>query len=70
MKIWINLKKIKAEILYRLTENGDKFSTFHELCNNKGPTLTWFHINDRNKFEIYTPLSSDTTTSKYWHIYF
>ena len=46
LKNWINpSRKIKAELLYRLSENGDKYSTFHELCDNKGPTLTLFHIN-------------------------
>ena len=63
LKSWINpLKKIKAELLYRLSENGDKFSTFHELCDNKGPTLTLFHVNDGNKVGIYTPLSWDSTS--------
>ena len=61
LKTWINpLKKIKAELLYRLSENGDKFSTFHELCDNKRPTLTLFHVNDGNKVGIYTPLSWDS----------
>ena len=62
LKNWINpSKRIKAEFLYRLTENGDKFSTFHELCDNKGPTLTLFHVNDGNKVGIYTPLSWEST---------
>ena len=60
LKNWINpSRKIKAELLYRLSENGDKFSTFHELCDNKGPTLTLFHVKDGNKVGIYTPLSWD-----------
>ena len=63
LKNWINpSKKIKAELLYRLSENGDKFSTFHELCDNKGPTLTLFHVNDGNIVGIYTPLSWDTNS--------
>ena len=65
LKNWINpSKNIKAELLYRLSENGDKYSTFHELCDNKGPTLTLFHIKNGNKIGIYTPLSWDT--SKEW----
>ena len=35
-------------------------STFHELCDNKGPTLTLFHVNDGNIVGIYTPLSWDS----------
>ena len=61
LKTWINpLKKIKAELLYRLSENGESFSAFHELCDNKGPTLTLFHVNDGNIVGIYTPLSWDS----------
>ena len=64
LKKWINpLKKIKAELLYRLSEHGDKFSTFHELCDNKGPTLTLFQVNDGNNVGIYTPLSWDTNSN-------
>ena len=64
LKEWINpLKKIKAELLYRLSENGDKISTFHQLCDNKGPTLTLFHVNDGNKVGIYTPLSWDSNSN-------
>ena len=63
LKNWINpSRKIKAELLYRLSENGDKFSTFHELCDNKGPTLTLFHVNDGNIVGIYTPLSWDSNS--------
>jgi len=61
LKTWINpFKKIKAELLCRLSENGESSSTFHELCDNKGPTLTLFHVNDGNIVGIYTPLSWDS----------
>ena len=64
LKNWINSeRKIKAELLYRLSENGDNISTFHELCDNKGPTLTLFHVNDGNIVGIYTPLSWESPTS-------
>ena len=64
LKFWIDpLKKVKAELLYRLSENGDKYSTFHELCDNKGPTLTLFLVKDGNIVGIYTPLSWDTTSN-------
>ena len=63
LKNWIDpSKKIKAELLYRLSENGDDKKTFHELCDNKGPTLTLFHVNDGNIVGIYTPLSWDSTS--------
>ena len=66
LKYWINpSKKIKAELLYRLSENGDKISTFHELCDNKGPTLALFHVNDGNIVGIYTPLSWESPFFNY-----
>ena len=54
-------KKIKTNLLYKLSENGDKYSTFHSLCGHKKPTLTLFHVNDGNIVGIYTPLSWDTS---------
>ena len=63
LKNWINpSQKIKAELLYRLSDNGDSTLTFHDLCDNKGPTLTLFHVNDDNIVGIYTPLSWDSTS--------
>jgi len=63
LKNWIDpTRKIKAELLYRLSQNGENISTFHELCDNKGPTLTLFHVNDGNKVGIYTPLSWDSNS--------
>ena len=62
LKKWINRsKKIRAELLYRLSENDNQISVFHDLCDNKGPTLTLFYVNDENKVGIYTPLSWDTS---------
>jgi len=62
LKYWINpSRKIKAELLYRLSENRDNKSIFHKLCDNKGPTLTLFHVNDGNIVGIYTPLSWDSS---------
>ena len=61
IKEWINPnKKIEAELLYRLSRDGDQISTFHQLCDNKGPTLTLFYTQDGNKGGIYTPLTWDT----------
>ena len=60
LKNWINPKEnIKYELLYRLSENGESFSKFHELCDNKGPLLVLFHVQDGNKIGLYTPLILD-----------
>ena len=37
-------RKIKANLLHRLTRDGDQIKTYHNLCDNKGPTLTLFHL--------------------------
>ena len=63
LKYWINPKKnIKAELLYRLTRDGEKISKFHELCDDKGPTLTLFNVENGNKGGIFTPLTWETNT--------
>ena len=63
LKLWISpIKEIKSELLYRLSRDGEDISTFHKLCDNKGPTLTLFHIEDGNKIGFYTPLSWDSNS--------
>ena len=65
IKSWIDPnKKIKAELLYRLSRDGEAISKFHQLCDNKGPTLTLFYTEDGNKGGIYTPLSWDSQSSR------
>jgi hypothetical protein len=61
LKNWIEPNKdLKFELLYRLSEHGEKYSKFHELCDNKGSTLTLFKVNYENKVGIYTPLILDS----------
>ena len=63
LKKWINPSRtIKVELLYRASENGIDPSEFHKSCDNKGPTLTLFHVNDGNIVGIYTPLSWDSNS--------
>ena len=65
LKNWINYdEKIKTKLLYRLSDNGEKFSNFHYYCDNKGPTLVLFHLSDGNKVGIYTQLSWDKNGAK------
>ena len=60
IKNWINPnKKIKTVLLYRLSRDGYRTAKFHELCDNKGPTLTLFYTDDENKGGIFTPLPWD-----------
>jgi len=63
IQYWINpVKEIKGELLYRLSKDGDQISTFHNLCDNKGPTLTLFEIEGGVIGGIYTPLSWDSSS--------
>ena len=60
LKVWINPnKKLKSKLLYRLTRDGANFSTFHSLCDNKGPTLTLIELMDGHRLGMYTPLDWD-----------
>lgn len=58
LKNWISPnKKIKADLLFRLTKDGNLASDFHKKCDNKSQTLTLFNLVDGNIFGMYTPLS-------------
>ena len=60
LKLWISPNKsMKSNLLYRLTRDGDQISKFHELCDNRGATLTLFKVEDGNIGGIFTPLSWD-----------
>ena len=52
---WISPKTnyFKCKLLYDARENGDKVSTFHSLCDNKGATLTLIATNDDKIFGGY-----------------
>ena len=64
IKNWINPNlKIKAELLYRLSRDGKEFQTFHNLCDNKGTTLTIFKLNDGNILGGYTTKDWDSCGS-------
>jgi hypothetical protein len=44
---WIsNSKFLKCKLIFDAKENGDKVSTFHSLCDNKGATLTIITTNE------------------------
>ena len=65
LKNWINPNlKIKAELLYRLSRDGKEYQTFHNLCDNKGATLTIFRLIDGNILGGYT--TKDWDNSQNW----
>jgi len=55
---WISPSKFfKCKLIYDAKENGDKVSTFHSLCDNKGATLTIISTNDNKIFGGYLSMS-------------
>ena len=67
LKNWINPNlKIKAELLYRLTRDGNEYQTFHNLCDNKGNTITLFKLNDGNILGGYTTKDWKNDEKGYW----
>ena len=58
---WINPnKKIKFNLLYKASIDGDSIIKFHEKCDNKGPTLIIIKIKTGYRFGGYNPLSWNT----------
>ena len=63
LKNWIDPNiKIKSELLYRMSRDGIEYSKFHNLCDNKGATITLIKLEDGNILGNYTPLSWDSTS--------
>ena len=63
LKNWINPnKKIIFKILFRMSRDGYDLQSFHQLCDNKGPTISLFYLKDGNIIGGYTPLNWDTTS--------
>ena len=66
IKNYINSKQIiKAELLYRLTKDGNSIQKFHELCDNKGATLVLYRTQNGMKLGGFSPLSWDIKTGGY-----
>ena len=64
LKNWINPKKnIKANLLYRLSRDGPEISTYHNLCDEKGSTLTLWHMkNIGDKIGFFANSSFDSVS--------
>lgn len=58
MEKWISSSKVfKCKLIYDAKNNGDKVSTFHSLCDNKGATLTIISTKDNKIFGGYLSIS-------------
>jgi len=65
LKNWINPEEnIKSKLLYRLTRDGNSPKTFHEKCDNQGPTLVLTKLKDGRILGGYTPLSWDSSSGQ------
>ena len=62
---WISKSKfLKCQLIYDAKENGDKVSTFHSMCDNKGATLTIIATNENKIFGGY--LSKSFSQNSGW----
>ena len=52
---WTNCKKV--ELIYRGTRDGSQSEKFHELCDNKGPTIVLYKNEKGNIFGGYASIS-------------
>ena len=57
----------KIKLLYRVTIDGDAFTTFHSKCNDKGITITLFKTDKDRKWGAYSeyPWNSNSGCDKY-----
>ncbi|XP_065936897.1 interferon-induced protein 44-like [Magallana gigas] len=59
---WIG-KDSQYELLYKISRDGGSAEKFHELCDNKGPTVTIFYNTDNNVYGGYLSDSWGSTGS-------
>lgn len=48
--------------LYKASSNGFEAAKFHELCDNKGPTLTLIKTTDNHNFGGFTSIRWNSST--------
>ncbi len=54
---WYGDANAQWSLCYRRSEHGAQASTFHNLCNNKGPSISLIKTNTNQIFGGYNPLS-------------
>lgn len=63
IKNWINPnQQINFKLLYRMPRDGESIRTFHNLCDNQGPTVSLYLLKDGNIIGGYTPLNWDVSS--------
>ena len=59
VKLWLNNRKFSANLLFRMSQDGDDAEIFHRKCDNKGKTLTFIETECGLRFGGYTELEWD-----------
>ncbi|XP_052678095.1 interferon-induced protein 44-like [Crassostrea angulata] len=59
---WIG-RDSQFELIYKVSRDGMSYQRFHELCDNKGPTVTIFYNKDNNVYGGYLSDSWESTGS-------
>ena len=59
-----DITSIEANLLYRASEHNYQSSKFHQLCDNKGPTLTIIHNEYNHVFGGYVSKSWQSKQAK------
>ena len=63
IKSWLNNRKFKTNLLFRMTEDGDSFEIFHKKCDNKGITIIFIETIEGYRFGGYTELQWDSSNT-------
>ena len=59
IKLWLNGRNYKPELLFRKTRDGSSTKEFHNKCDNKGTTIVFIETTKGYKFGGYTELQWD-----------
>ena len=61
IKLWLNERNFKPELLFRKTRDGSSIKEFHNKCDNKGTTIVFIETTKGYKFGGYTELQWDNS---------
>ena len=62
---WISNNKINLTLLYRMSDDGNSFQTFHKKCDNQYPALFIAKTKDGYKFGGYTSIGWNNKDNTY-----
>ena len=65
IKNWISNNNINFSLIYRMSDDGDSFNTFHNKCDNQYPALFIAKTKEGYKFGGYTSIGWNSQANKY-----